>query len=60
MPRHEQARPVPTGPGRAELTEADLERVQAGKGGNSNGGDSPLTRVRARFLDEISIHLVPA
>lgn len=60
MSLREDARPEPTGPGRAELTDADLERVQAGKGGNSNGGDSPLTRMRARFLDEISIHLVPA
>jgi hypothetical protein len=43
-----------------ELPESDLEQVQAGKGGNSNGGTTPLTRMRARFLDEISIHLVDA
>jgi hypothetical protein len=43
-----------------ELSDHDLEAVLAGKGGNSNGGHSPLTRMWARFLDERSIHLVSA
>lgn len=47
-------------PANNELPDSDLEQVQAGKGGNSNGGNTPLTRMRARFLDEISIHLVDA
>ena len=46
-----------------ELADRDLEQVQAGKGGNSNGsreGDGLFRRMRVRLLDNISIHLVDA
>lgn len=46
-----------------ELSERDLESVQAGKelGGSANGGATTfLGRMGTRFLDNISIHLVPA